>query len=567
MLKNQWTRRTFLRSAGICSLGTAATGRGLCAAEIRVAEADVLLQGGTLYDGTGAEAVAGDVAIRGERIVAVGNFKVDRVVQVIDCTGLIVTPGFIDLHTHSDRSLTKPELRANANYLKQGCSTVVTGNCGLGPADVGGYLERLEKQGVGSNVIHLAAYGPIRSAAMKNAGRRPTAEEMASLKTLTDRAMRAGAWGMSTGLYYAWNAHAEIDELVQVASVVASHGGLYASHIRNESDGLVDSVREALEIGRRAGLPVHVSHFKSSFKPNWGKLRDAAAVIEEARRQGQHATADQYPYIASSTSFVPSVVPLQGIPGGNKNLRERMKADPGLDRQVRELLRSRLANTQDVLLCSCKKEAWKCRRISEIAAAEQVDPVEVVLEVYCSGGGSVVNFAMCEEDVQYGMTLPWVATASDGWGAAPTTSPVFHPRLFGTFPRKIGRYVLEQKVLGMAQAIRSCTGLPADILRLNDRGYLRPQAFADVLAFDPKTFRDHATFEKPGVYAGGVRWLFVNGEPAISDGGVTPTLCGRVLRHPSAAQAVRPRQGPSSSILDPATLLARRRTDSLPPHS
>lgn len=493
-------------------------------------DADVLLRGGTLCDGTGADAVTGDVALRGDRIVAVGEFPVGRMGRIIDCTGLVVTPGFIDSHTHSDRSLTKASLRANLNYLTQGCSTVVTGNCGLGPSDVGKYFEELERDGVGSNVIHLAAYGPIRQAAMSNANRRPTGDELTRLKEETELAMQAGAWGMSTGLYYSWNTAADVDELVEVARVVASHGGLYASHIRSEADGLIESVGEALEIGRRAGLPVHISHFKASLKPNWGKLREAAAVIEEARRQGQQVTADQYPYIASSTSFEPSVVPLGAIPGGPKDLRQRMSADPALDRQVRELLRKRLANTQDVLLCSGKKTEWNCRYLSEIAATEKLDPVDVVLEIYCAGGGTVVNFAMCEDDVRYGMKLPWVATASDGWGAGPSNAPIFHPRMFGTFPRKIGRYVLEEKVLPLAQAIRSCTGLPADILRLADRGYLRADAFADVLVFDPETFRDRSTFEKPGVYATGVRCLFVNGKAAIEDGKPTQALGGRVLR-------------------------------------
>ena len=496
-------------------------------------EADVLLRGGMLFDGTGAEGQAGDVAIRGDKIVAVGRFDVGRVGRVIDCTGLMVAPGFIDLHTHSDRSIGKASLRANLNYLKQGCSTVVTGNCGLGPADVDEYLTQLEQGGVGSNVIHLAGYGPIRSAAMGNAARWPTPEELQRLKDETDRAMRAGAWGISTGLYYAWNTHADVDELVEVAGVVAAHGGLYASHLRNEAGQLVESVREALEIGRRAELPVHISHFKSAMKPNWGKLRDAAEVIEEARRQGQQVTADQYPYAASSTSFEPSVVPLGAIPGGAKDLRERMQADPELNRQVREVLAQRLAMTNDVMLCSCKKAEWRCRLISEIAATEQLDPVDVALEVYCTGGGTVINFSMSEEDVRYGMTLPWVATASDGWGAGPSNLPTFHPRLFGTFPRKIGRYAIEQEVIPLAQAIRSCTGLPSDILRLPERGYLRENTFADVLVFDPGDFRDHATFEKPGVYATGVHYLFINGQPAIDDGETTPALCGRVLRHRS----------------------------------
>ena len=497
-------------------------------------DADVLLRGGTLYDGSGAEGRVGDVAIRGDRIVAVGRFDAGRVEQAIDCTGLIVAPGFIDLHTHCDRTLVKEPLRANLNYLTQGCSTVITGNCGCGNGDVAGYFEQLARDGVGTNVIHLLPYGPVRGTAMQNAPRHPKPDELQRLKDETDVAMKAGAWGMSTGLWYAWNTHADTAEVIEVARVVASRGGLYASHIRNEADGLVEAVEEALEIGREAMLPVHVSHFKSGVKQNWGKLRHAADRIEQARRNGQQATADQYPSPASSTSFEPSVVPLGAIPGGAKDLRERMKADPSLERQVRELLAARLGMTNDVMLCSCKKAEWRCRRISEIAEQQKLDPVDVALEVYCSGGATVINFSMSEDDVRYGMTLPWVATASDGWGAGPSNQPTYHPRLFGTFPRKIGRYTLEQNVLPLAQAIRSCTGLPSDILRLPERGYLREGAFADVVVVDPKTFRDQATFEKPGVYATGLCHLFVNGQPAIAAGKPAATLYGRVLRHGTA---------------------------------
>ncbi len=494
-------------------------------------DADVLLRGGTLYDGAGTEGQVGDVAIRGDKIVAVGQFDVGRVEQVIDCAGLVVAPGFIDLHTHCDRSLVQSPLRANLNYLTQGCSTVITGNCGCGNGDVAGYFNQLECNGVGTNVIHLLPYGPVRSDAMQNAPRRPKPDELTHMKDATACAMKAGAWGMSTGLWYAWNSHADTAEVIEIARVVASHGGLYASHVRNEADGLVEAVEEALEIGREANLPVHVSHFKSAMKQNWGKLRTAADRIEEARGKGQQATADQYPYAASCSSFVPSVVPSDGIPGGRKDLRKRMAADPALDRQVRELLARRLAMTKDVMLCSCKKAEWRCRYISEVVATEKLDPAEVALELYCSGGGMIVNFSMSEDDVRYGMQLPWVATASDGWGSGPTQSPTTHPRLFGAFPRKIGYYSLDQKVLPLAQAIRSCTGLPSDILRLPNRGYLREGAFADVVVFDPGAFRDQATFEKPGVYATGLCHLFVNGQPAIAAGKPAITLYGRVLRH------------------------------------
>jgi len=501
------------------------------------AQADLLLQNGTIYDGSGGPALRGDVAVAGERIVAVGSFPAGEAERVVDCTGLVIAPGFIDLHTHSDRSIVEEATRDNLNYLTQGCTTVVTGNCGSGPEETAAYFETIERHGAGTHVIHLVPHGAVRHAVMQNSKRAPTAGELQRMKRLVDEAMRQGAWGLSTGLIYIPGCYAEADELVELAKVVARHGGIYASHIRNEGARLCESVREALEIGRRAGVPVHISHFKASGIPNWGRLREAVQLIEQARRAGQKVTADQYPYTASSTSLAATLLPESALPGGRADLFPRMKKDPAFARQVRKLIRRRLDHYEDVMIDSCQMPQYNGRRLKRIAAREGIDIVELVLKIHRAGSAYTVNFSMCEEDVRYGMQLPWVATASDGRARRPDPDTRCHPRNFGTFPRKVGRYAHRLKVITMEHAIRSATGLPADILGLVDRGYLRPGAVADIVVFDPDQFIDRATFDDPHQYSTGVRYLFIAGQLALQDSKRTGKLHGRLLRHrPTAAR-------------------------------
>jgi len=463
--------------------------------------------------------------------VGVGRFQVDRVTREIDCTGLVVCPGFIDLHTHCDRSIVKPNTRQNLNYLTQGCTTVVTGNCGFGPIEVGKFFRQVDEDGTGTNVIHLVPHGMVRQRVMGNAAKTASKTELDQMKTLVDRAMREGAWGMSTGLGYMPGTYADIDELVALSRVVATHGGIYASHIRQQCDKLVESVGEVVEIGRRARLPAHVSHFKVKGVSNWGRIRDAVELIERARGEGLKVTADQYPYIASSTSISATLMPASMIPGGGSDLLERIRRDPALEQAVRRLIGDRLRERPRIVVATCKCSQWIGKSLREIAAKENIDVVDLVLQIEREGGASVVNFCMSEEDVRYLMTVPWVATASDGWGFRPGSGGHPHPRSFGTFPRKIGYYSLDQKVLPLAQAIRSATGLPADILNLPRRGYLRPDYYADVVVFDPKTFIDRATFDNPQLYATGIRHLFIAGEPAIAEGKPSEKLYGRAIRH------------------------------------
>ena len=266
-------------------------------------DADLLLKGGTIFDGSGSAGTIGDVAVRGERIVAVGSFDVGRIGRVIDCTGLAIAPGFIDLHTHSDRSVFNPATRNCRNHLMQGCTTCITGNCGLGPRDTAKYLDRVDSQGAGTNIVHLIPHGPLRQMGMGNAKRPAKPEEIRRMRTAIDEAMHAGAWGMSTGLEYNWSCYADLNELVELSKEVAAHGGIYASHIRDQSEGLIDAVAEAIEIGRLANVPVHVSHIKGKGLSYRGKVRDALALIEDARRRGQKVTADNYPYTVSCTGL------------------------------------------------------------------------------------------------------------------------------------------------------------------------------------------------------------------------------------------------------------------------
>lgn len=510
-------------------------------------DADIVLTSGTIIDGSGATGRVGDVAIRGDRIVAVGQFGSGQVGRTVNCEGLIVAPGFIDLHNHSDMSITIDEdqagrsqrtrpiladqTRAAACYLTQGCTTIVTGNCGGGAVDVEAYYRDVESHQPGVNVAHLIPHGALRRKMIGESRRAPTEQELNWMRDLAREAMQAGAWGMSTGLQYVPGSFADIDELAAIAQVVGQQDGIYASHIRDEGDQLLESIEEAIEIGRRGRLPVHVSHFKASKRRNWGKVRAAAALIEAARADGHHVTADQYPYDASSTSITAMLLPDEEREGGTAAVFQRLN-DPQQLPRLRTIVDESLEARGPIMVARCPKHpSWVGRMIREIATAEQREPVDVALDILRSGQEQGVSFSMDDHDVRFVMALPWAATASDGSAKIDDGSRP-HPRSFGTFPRRIGRYAIGEGVVPVETAIRSASGLPADILGLRDRGYLRPGMIADVVVFDPETFRDHATFQSPFESSTGARWVLVNGKLAIDHGKLSATNAGRALRKP-----------------------------------
>ncbi|MFN4258150.1 MAG: N-acyl-D-amino-acid deacylase family protein [Gemmataceae bacterium] len=497
--------------------------------------ADVVIRGATILDGTGEPGWIGDIAIQGERIVAVGSFTLMGRPQIIDGSGLIAAPGFIDLHTHSDRTITEPATRANLNYLFQGVTTIVTGNCGSGPVDVAEYYQKIDAGKAGSNVAHQIPHNSLRRAVMGNANRPPTQEELTKMLSLTEEGMKAGAWGLSTGLYYTPGSYADRAELVALAKVAAAHGGFYASHIRDEGAGLLASIDEALDIGKKAGLPVHISHLKAYSRQAWGKAGDAVGLIEQARREGQVVTADQYPYTASSTSLQADLIPARFREGSQEEMLARLdhpEQGPLMRQAIQKTLDDAKGGQSIRIARYMPRPDWHGKDLVTIAQEEKKPVLDLVLEIERNGGAQIVHFSMQEEEVRLIMKQSFVATASDGSAVVPADT-VIHPRHYGTFPRKIGRYAIEEKIIPLEQAIRSASGLPADILRLPERGYLKPGCFADIVVFDPKTFRDLASFEQPHQYATGVRHLFVNGVPTIRAGRFTGNLGGKALRHPA----------------------------------
>jgi predicted amidohydrolase YtcJ len=512
-------------------------------AEDRPVVADLVLKGGTVVDGTGAPRRVADVAIKGDRIVAVGTFETAPGAQVLDARGLVVAPGFIDLHTHSDESILKPRTRSNLNYQSQGVTTVVTGNCGGGALDVKDYLDAIDAKGAGTNVIHLIPLGAVRGAVMGNAERRPSPAELEKMRGLVEKGMKAGAWGISTGLIYLPGRYADTAEIIALAKVAARHGGIYASHIRDEGEKLLESIDEALAVGEGAGLPVHVSHLKASGKAYWGKTAPACEKIEKARAAGRAVTADQYPYVASSTKLASMVVPHWSLQGGTEGFN-RIADDPekgaGLRREIQADLDQRDGGASVRIARYPQKPSRVGKDLVAIAREEGTTPLDVVIDVQRHGGAQAISFGMSEADVRDVMRHDFVATASDGSAHDPGSGDQPHPRGYGTFPRKI-RYALDEKVLTLEQAVRSNSGLPAAILRLPDRGVLRAGAFADVVVFDPATFRDAATFDHPTRYTPGVRHLFVNGVAVIADAKPEKKLPGRPLR--------LDRDGPAEMIL------------------
>lgn len=508
--------------------------------------ADFVIENATIHDGSEAPPTKGYVEVKNGKIVSLGPGAGPATQWRIDASGLVVAPGFIDLHTHSDRGITKPETRSAINYLLQGCTTSVTGNCGSGPTNVKKYYDNVDAAGAGTNVAHLLPQGSLRLQVVGNVNRQATPEELDEMKRLARQGMRDGAWGMSTGLIYTPSTYANTDELIAIAQEIATAGGIYASHIRGEEGGLLDSVQEAIRIGRSAAVPVHISHLKVKGTPNWGSLRLAIELIEQARTGGVKVTADQYPYIASSTSLAATIFPPWSLSGGTGQLAQRLD-DPQTGARVREEVSKSLSvkeqGKQIVIAQYDKRPQWVGKHLKEIADAEQTTPLKIAEEIMRNGGARIVNFAMSEDDVRLAMTFPWVATASDGAVMIPNANRP-HPRSFGTFPRKIGHYSIREQVLPLEQAIRSATGLPADILGLSDRGYLRPGQAADIVVFDPQEMIDRATFENPFQYAAGIRYVFVNGIPAIHEGTPTGALAGKALRKqpPASTSQILPRR-------------------------
>jgi len=495
---------------------------------------DLLIRNAAVYDGSGASPVVGDVAVAGDRIVGVGRLDAADCPEVLDATGLCLAPGFIDLHTHSDGRLCGRGADHSAvNHLRQGCTTVVTGNCGFGMLEAGRFLTDLNETGVGVNVLHLIGHGSVRAKVMGASPAEPTAGQLDEMSQLVRRGMETGAAGMSTGLLYAPGAHAKTAELIELAKVAGACGGLYASHIRHEGAEVLSAVAEAIRIGREARCRVQISHFKTIGPKGRGLGPAMCRLVEQARRDGVEVTADQYPYIASSTDLASTVVPLRA----RDDFRRRLAGDApdaALLAEIAEAIDLR-GRAEGILLTRCpERPEWEGKTLAELAESMALPAPAACVEVLKVSNPEVISFALNEADARFIAGRDYVATGSDG--SVPRPDGMVHPRSFGTFPRKIGLWARDRGWLSVAQAVRSATGLPADILRLPDRGYVRPGFAADLVVFDLDALTDRATFRAPRQYATGLRRVYVAGQAAVVDDTYTGALAGRGLARPAAAQ-------------------------------
>lgn len=496
-------------------------------------DVDILIQGGQLIDGTGSPARAADVGIKGDRIAFVGNAKASGVkaAETVPAAGLVVSPGFIDPHAHVFEDLSDSRRRANENYLRQGVTTVVAGNDGAGPFNIGTAIAKWKSSGIGTNAVLLVGYGSVRREVMGMSAKAPTAEQLDRMRNLVKKAMEEGAFGFSTGLFYTPQNYGTTEEVIELAKVAARYGGIYDSHMRDESSysiGLLGAIRETIRIGKEANIAVHISHIKALGTDVWGQSKDAIALARRARAEGVKITADQYPYSASGTSLHASLLPPLAQEGGQAKLVERLHDPaqrPGIVAEVEKNMKRR-GGPDSFLLLSPRDASIRNKRLGEVAKMWKVPPVEAALRIIENGGSGVASFNMSEDDIEAFMKEDWVMTCSDGsYG---------HPRKYGTFPRKIRRYVYERKVLPLEAAIQRSSSLTADTFHIANRGRVTVGAFADVIVFDPKTIGDKATYEEPEKMSEGMRWVFVNGKATIDDGKYAGTLAGVALQREAA---------------------------------
>jgi N-acyl-D-aspartate/D-glutamate deacylase len=487
---------------------------------------DLIIRGGSLIDGSGSPATKADIGIQGDRIVFVGTGAGRKAKREIDATGLVVTPGFVDPHTHTASDLSDPKRSRNDAYLMQGVTTVATGNDGDSPTAIGATLAKWGQQGIGTNVALFIGQGTVRREVMGMSDAKPTAEQLDRMKALVDAAMKEGAIGMSTGLYYAPGSFSSTEEVIELARIAAQHGGIYDTHMRDESSysiGLLGSVRETIRIGEEAHLPVMISHIKALGADVWGQSKDVIALVDEARKAGVNVTASQYPYTASGTSVTAALVPRWAEADGAllKNLNDS-SVRPRLVNEMTQNL-TRRGGPDSLLMTASPDQSIVGKTLAAIAQERKEASVDAAIEIIKAGGSDVASFNMKESDIEAFMRQSWVMTCSDGSEG--------HPRKYGTFPRKLRQYVYEKQIIPLEFAIRSSTSLPAETLGLKDRGLLKPGYFADVLVFDPKTINERATYQQPTVLATGVRYLTVNGRLAIENGALMPVLAGKALRH------------------------------------
>jgi N-acyl-D-amino-acid deacylase len=525
------------------------------------AEMDVIVRGALIADGSGAPAFEGDLAISNDVIEAVGDIGARRATAELDGSGLVAAPGFIDMHSHSDYTL--PTDPRSLSKVSQGVTTEVVGNCGDTPAPLedehreewilskaftpgelswdwnsfGGFLEKLGQRGLGVNVFPLVGQGAIRNAVMGTENRRPSAKEAVRMEELLARSMAEGALGLSTGLLYPPGAYSDTAELVRLAEVASQAGRFYFSHIRGEGSTLLAAIEEAIAVGRKANLPVQISHLKALGRKNWAKYDEALGLVDEARAEGLDVVFDLYPYVAANTvvtALLPTWVLADGISATLARLQEpRLREQIGAEMLELEILSG--SEWHEIVIGGCRAYPdYAGKSVRQLADEAGEMPLDWVLDflVRSQGAADIIIFTQSEDNVCKGLSHPVATVGTDGLGLAvsgPLAEGRPHPRSYGTYPRVLGHYVRDVKLFSLEEAVRKMSGGPAERLRLRNRGRLRPGFKADIVLFNADTIDDMCEYAQPPRYARGIAYVLVNGKVVFDHGEHTGALPGRIL--------------------------------------
>jgi dihydroorotase/N-acyl-D-amino-acid deacylase len=502
---------------------------------------DLVIRNGRIVDGTGSPWYLGDIAVRNDTIVRIAPRIEGPATRTIDAAGKVVAPGFIDIHTHARRGIF--QVPTAENYTRQGVTTLIEGPDGSSPLPIKPFLDSVAALKVSPNFGLFVGQGTIRDQVIGPVNRKATDAELEKMRGLVRSGMEDGAFGLSSGLFYVPGTFTPTAEVIELAKVAGRMGGIYISHMRDEANGVLTSVRETIEIGEKGGLPTQVTHHKIIGKANWGKAVDTLKLIDEARARGVDATLDQYPYTASATSIQAALMPAYALEGGREAVLKRLQT-PGMRNELRKETARIIAEERgggdpnNVQLSRCDWDhALDGKRLGDVTKGRGLEPTidnaaETVFWIVEKGGCGGIFHAIEEEDLQRILRHPATMIGSDG------EVPIFgqanpHPRSYGTFVRVLGRYVRELKVITLEDAVRKMSSFPAQRIGLADRGVLREGMKADIAIFDPATVRDTATFERPHQYAEGVGYVIVNGQVAFEGGKMTAARPGRVLYGPS----------------------------------
>ncbi|HEX8059567.1 MAG TPA: D-aminoacylase [Cyclobacteriaceae bacterium] len=500
---------------------------------------DLIIRNGTIYDGSGGKPYKADVAIKDQKVVAIKSLPKATAKRVIDAKGLAVSPGFIDLHTHIEAVHKTPDAES---HVRQGITLALGGPDGGGPWPFGDYLVGLESKPLGLNVAFLTGHNTIRENIMKLDNRAPTAAELEQMKQQVAQAMREGAFGLSTGLKYLPGAFSKVDEVIAVSKVASSMGGFYTSHLREEGLGLIDAVQEAIVIGRDAKIPIVLTHHKVIGKPSWGQSVKTLAMVDSANRAGLDIQIDQYPYTASYTS-ISVLIPGWSRAGGKDDFQARIDNPVLRDSIKKEIVYNIMTDrgAGDISRIQFSMVPWnrelEGKTLADWCVMKKIattpeNGADLVIEAELNGGSGMIFHAMDDKDVERIMKHPRTMIASDGRLSQPGNGQP-HPRAYGTFPRVLGVYVREKKILTLEEAVRKMTELPAQRMGLKDRGSLKTNYFADIVIFDPATVKDKSTFENPHQYPDGIPYVIVNGVVTVDEGVFTANRNGKVLYGPA----------------------------------